>query len=198
MVEKAFKENFEEPMAKRIKEGKFNPKGLPKKDTGTPDKKVLETPKKKPRIPLNVPPPPKAGSTIPGALQDLSQPKAATKMKWAPPPIPGTAPKAGSPIPKAGTNTLPKAGDVLPQNPVRPQMRRPMGAALPPTAWSPGASMDSSYDPARGQPTYIKDAEEARFADRAAQNFEKRDWYDTLSEEQKADHLARFRTNNAR
>jgi len=165
----------------KLRDKGFNPKGSgnssPVSSTALPPVDPNWKQQQKPKI-FKAPPIPKAGSTLP-------QPS--TPTKWTPPPIPGTAPKAGSPIPKAG--------DVLPQNPVR---SRPMGAALPPTAWSPGASMDSSYDPARGQPTYIKDAEEARFADRAAQNFEKRDWYDTLSEEQKADHLARFRTNNAR
>lgn len=64
---------------------------------------------------------------------------------------------------------------------------------MAPAAWDPGPRMDSAYDPTANTPSHIKDAEEARWMDKFAQNAEKTDWFESMTPQQKADHLAKFR-----
>lgn len=68
----------------------------------------------------------------------------------------------------------------------------------PKTDTMPGVQIDSGYDPSIGKPAYWKDREEARYTDRAAENFEKRDWFESMGPQQKEDYLARFRTHGSR
>ena len=170
-VERIFRENFEEPMAKRMKEWNFKSQGSERKSWDAPDKTVYEKPAGKagplPRSPesIGLPKIPKA----PEALGLPPIPKPAAKPLVPPPP----AAVAGS-------------ANVVPQTDPLAKFRPSSAGAM--TGGPGAAAWDNSWEPST--PMYHQDAMEAEYEPRRAQNMERGDWLAGQSTDQLRQNLS--------
>lgn len=203
--EKVFKDSFEDPMEKRMKEGKFNPQGLQgRKSWDAPDKTVFEKSAGKagplPRTPQaalavgqgrspesiglpKIPKAPSVGSTLPpsraGALEYPTKP---SKL----PPIPKPVAKPLMPI--AGS------ANVVPQTDPLAKFRPSSAGAM--TGGPGAAAWDNSWEPQT--PMYAQDAMEAEYEPRRAQNMERGDWLAGQSTDQLKQNLSLMSRNQDR
>ena len=178
-VERIFRENFEEPMAKRMKEWNFKSQGSERKSWDAPDKTVYEKPAGKagplPRSPesIGLPKIPKA----PEALGLPPIPKPAAKPLVPPPP----AAVAGS-------------ANVVPQTDPLAKFRPSSVGAM--TGGPGAAAWDNSWEPST--PMYQQDAMEAEYEPRRAQNMERGDWLAGQSTDQLKQNLSLMSRNQDR
>jgi hypothetical protein len=199
--EKVFKESFEAPMEKRIKEGKFNPQGSQgRKSWDAPDKTVYEKPAGKagplPRSPesIGLPKIPKAPNAGGAARPNLPPiPKAPSKPNL--PPIPKAPSKPLVPPPPAAVagsaNVVPRTD---PLAKFRPSNAGDMTGAI--TGGPGAAAWDYAWGPQT--PMYQQDAMEAEYEPRRAQNAERGDWFAEQSIDQLKGNIDQMATNQGR
>ena len=192
--EKVFKDSFEDPMEKRIKDGKFNPQGLQgRKSWDAPDKTVYEKSAGKasplPRSPESIglpkiPKAPSVGSTLPPSRAGaLEYPVKRPNLPPIPKPMPKPVAKPLVPPPPAA---VAGSANVVPQTDPLAKFRPSSVGAM--TGGPGAAAWDNSWEPST--PMYHQDAMEAEYEPRRAQNMERGDWLAGQSTDQLKQNLS--------